>query len=532
MALGEYFDTYRDTIENNQLGVAPSLRFGIGTQTDITLAYYYLKTKSVTDYGQPTLTNIDNRPPPVGLNKYYGLANYDYSNWDTNWATFKIDHRFSSSLSLRNQLRWSNFKRDMEATIGVLNKTVDAVGNKVTATTPVERLLVTQTHNKARDNDDTVLINQTDLTWNVATGAIKHTVLGGMEFSSEELDRQNYTFIDPATGKAPTATTLLLHPDPYAFVNYTKTPNQRSIAEADTVALYLQDQLQLSQQWKALLGVRWDRLDSTVQTQNALTGVIVNGGGPFSRTDDMWSGRAGLIWQPTDAQSYYISGGNSYNPSGQLGVYGANGTNLTATNDDLEPEENRIYEVGSQWDFNPGVSLRAAAFRNEKINQRIPPSRARIFHRYLAGSAVSMASSPALAGSLTPNWDIYGAFAWLHGEIVKSNVPATEGKEPDGTPYTSGNVWTIYRLGGGWEIGGGAFASAGWYLNDANTARVPSYIRLDATIAYVRPKYEIRLNIINLTDEVYYVGGYENSGNRVIAGQPLTALVTGTYRFD
>ena len=73
----------------------------------------------------------------------------------------------------------------------------------------------------------------------------------------------------------------------------------------------------------------------------------------------MLSGRAGLIWQPTDAQSYYVSRGNSYNPSGELGVYGATGTNLNAANEDLDPEENRNYEIGAQWDFATALQLRA-----------------------------------------------------------------------------------------------------------------------------------------------------------------------------
>jgi catecholate siderophore receptor len=134
------------------------------------------------------------------------------------------------------------------------------------------------------------------------------------------------------------------------------------------------------------------------------------------------------------------------------------------------------------------------------------------------------------SGRLTPNWDLYGAFAWMNGEIIKSNNPSTEGKEPYGVPRTSGNFWTIYRLGHGWEVGGGAFASAGWWLNDANTARAPAYVRWDATIGYVQPRYEVRVNVLNVFDTVYYIGGYENSGNRVLPGQALTGLLTLTLK--
>ncbi len=38
--------------------------------------------------------------------------------------------------------------------------------------------------------------------------------------------------------------------------------------------------------------------------------------------------------------------------------------------------------------------------------------------------------------------------------------------------------------------------------------------------AYVQRQYEVRLNLTNLVDKVYYVGGYNNSPNRVLPGYP------------
>ena len=547
VALGEDSNTYRDTVENKQVGVAPSIKFGIGTPTELTLSYYYLQTDGQTDYGQPTL--FINSPtvgffgiPPVGMDTYYGLANHDYSKWDTNIATARIDHRFSDTLSVRNTTRWASYKREMEATIATLNAT-DANGNPVTRSTPLNLLLANRIHNKARDNDDDVLINQTELTWKVETGAIKHTVLTGLELAREKLDRQNYDFDgDPATTgiQAPSALTPLLGPNPYTSLAYTKTPNDNNVSEADTVAVFVQDQLEFSPAWKALLGVRWERYDSSAKQTDIATGTTVVGmdGNPidFSRVDEMVSGRVGLIWQPGDAQSYYISAGNSYNPSGELGVYGATGTNLSnQAIASLDPEENRNYELGAQWDFANGVQVRTAIFRNEKINARLTDPI--LLTTVLEGKRRVDGIELSVAGRLASNWDIYAAAALMRGEIVEAAPPTgtarpTEGNVPWGVPYASGNVWTIYRLGGGWEIGGGAFASSSFWLDDQNLGKAPGYVRYDATAAYVQRKYDVRLNLLNITDKVYYVGGYQNSPNRVLPGQPLTALVSFNYRFD
>jgi catecholate siderophore receptor len=250
--------------------------------------------------------------------------------------------------------------------------------------------------------------------------------------------------------------------------------------------------------------------------------------GPFERTDIMLSGRAGLIWQPAENQSYYFASGNSFNPSGELGVYGATGTNLSAINEALEPEENRSAEVGAQWDL-AAVQVRTSIFRNEKINARMNDPL--LGTTVLAGKRRVDGIELQVTGQINPNWSIYSGLAWMEGEIV-TGPPAVQGKVPLGVPELSGNVWTVYRFDDGFEVGGGIRYSSSFWLNDANTGEVPSYTVFDATAAYVQPNYEVRLNLYNLTDKTYYVGGYNNNPNRVLPGAPRSVSVAFLYRFD
>jgi catecholate siderophore receptor len=535
-ALVEDSDYYRYPQGVEKTGIAPSFRFGIGERLDVTLSYYYLKTKDVTDYGQPTLFTAGTGffgMPNVSPKNYYGFANHDFTDHETQIATARIEYRLNDSMSLRNVTRWANYQRDLEATISTLNKT-DANGKAVTVNTPRELLLVQRNHDKGRtrNNDDDVLINQTDLTWRVVTGSVKHTVLGGVEIAQEKLNRFNYNLdADPATAgvQTPTATTSFLNPDPSTALSYTKAPNQRAIGEADTIAFYTQDQLELNPRWKAVLGLRWEHYSASARTED-LTGTTPgNNTGPFSRTDDMLSGRAGLIWQPTAAQSYYVAVGNSYNPSGELGVYGATGTNLNVTNDDLDPEENRNYEIGSQWDWR-SLTLRSSIFRNEKINQRIQND---VGATILGGKRRVDGIELRLAGHITPNWEVISSIAWMSGEIISAgaNQQNLVGNRPLGVPSEAGSLWTVYKLGGGFEVGGGAFWSQEKFLDDGNLGQIPEYTRWDATVAYVQKQYEIRLNFMNLTDELYYYGGYQNSPNRVLPGAPREVFLTLRYNF-
>ena len=97
----------------------------------------------------------------------------------------------------------------------------------------------------------------------------------------------------------------------------------------------------------------------------------------------------------------------------------------------------------------------------------------------------------------------------------------------------AGSVWTVYKLGGGWEIGGGLRGQKGTWLTDTNLpgSQIPDYVLLDAMVAYVQPKWEVRLNGYNLGDKTYYIGGYQNNPNRVLPGEPRTYAVQLRYMF-
>jgi catecholate siderophore receptor len=533
VAMAEESGSFRYPQDVDKRGFAPSLRLGIGTGTEFSLSYYYLKTDDVTDYGQPTLTSNatggDAKMPPVSPRKYYGFVEHDFAEHETHIATARIDHRINQTVSIHNSLRVAKFKRDMEATIATLHN-LDANGNPVTPVTPKDLLLVRRRHDtgRNRNTDDDTIFNQTDLTWKFGTGGVRHTMITGLELGRERIDRSRYALdADPATPgiQVPEALTPLLHPDPDTRLSYARVPDTRALGTAETLAFYVQDQLELSEQWKALVGLRWERYKADVRTVNDSTRETTVG--PFKRKDNMVSARVGLIWQPTQRQSYYVSYANSYNPSGELGVYGGTSTSLSADTLHLDPEENRNYEIGAHWDITPGMQLRTAVFRTEKVNQRIENSITEVLE--LAGKRRVQGVELELAGHLASNWEILAGVAFNHGKIVRANV--NEGNTPLGVADAQGSVWTTYRLGGGWEVGGGVVASSGFNLTDANNGEVPGYAVVDLTAAYVQRSYEVRLNVYNVFDKTYYLGGYNNSPNRVLPGMPRAATVTLRYNF-
>jgi catecholate siderophore receptor len=580
IGLGEDSGSYRYPQGIRKWGLAPSFWTRIGDSTDLTVQYYYLNEKSVTDYGQPTdFVNVGKGTffgfSNVDPGTYYGFANNDFANYQTSIATAKLEHRFSDTLMVRSTLRWAGYQRQMEATITEGVSPTDALGRPVNANTPLSLLLVTRNHdtNRSRDNNDNALINQTEVVWKPTTGPIEHTVLGGVELGRERLNRHN-NLLDAnptlAGAQAPSVISPLLAPNYSDNISYTKIPNQLARSEGDSIAVYLQYQLEITKQVKALVGLREERYHAQASNQ-ALPGgtpVAATATGPFGRTDDMLSGRAGLIFQPSSTQSYYLSWGNSYNPSGQLDVgdsalAGAGGqvaqTNLNAINQNVGPEKNVNYEAGAQWDIGR-LQLRTAIFRNEKKNAReLDPTGTTTI---LAGKRRVDGIEFEASGAITRDWEVYSGVAIMHGKIIGSSpfgaltntngtptgpiadtaafcaLPTTNcinvnGNTPAEVPRIAGSIWTVYRLGGGWEIGGGIRGQQGAWLTDRNDpgSQIPGYVVLDATVAYIQPHYEIRLNGYNLTNRFYYAGGYNNRPDRVIPGQPRWGSMTLRYIF-
>jgi catecholate siderophore receptor len=580
VGLLENSDSYRYPEPIKKTGLAPSFWTKLGDDISATLSYYYLKEDSVTDYGQPALFINQGKGTFLGFSNvsprtYYGFANNDFSHYETSIATFKLEHDFSDSLKLKNTLRWANYKRQTEATIseGIAPTATD--GTPVTSATPLNLIQVIRNHdtNRSRDNDDDALINQTDLTLKATTGSIKHSILAGLELSRERLNRQNYLLdANPALAgvQAPSVTSLLISPALVGQQIYTKIPNLRAPAEGKSVAVILQDQIEFTEQWKALLGVRHERYSADARSISlAPPGTIgaTVATGPFSRTDNMLSGRAGLIWQPTEKLSFYASWSDSYNPSGELGTgdspTGFGGrtaqTNLSASSQNVDPEKNQNYEIGGQWDVGT-IQLRSAIFRNQKSNAREVDSTNTT--TVTDGKRRVEGIEFEASGAITQDWDIYSGIALMQGEIIEASpfgtianingsptgtitdvhafcaLPTTRclnvnGNTPFGVAKVSGNIWTVYRLGHGYEVGGGVRGQQGTWLTDRNDpgSQIPGYVILDATVAYVQPQYELRLNGNNLTDRLYYTGGYNQRPDRVLPGAPRSLSVTLRYYF-
>jgi catecholate siderophore receptor len=234
----------------------------------------------------------------------------------------------------------------------------------------------------------------------------------------------------------------------------------------------------------------------------------------------MLSHRLGFVWEPTEEQSYYFSYGTSFNPSAETFA-------LSTATVDLDPEEDRSFEVGAKVDFFAGsLAATAAIFRLEKTNARTTdpddPTR-----NILAGEQRTDGIELGVAGSITPKWKVSAAYAYLDATILKSNNVQNgrpiEGNSPQNVPRNSGVVWSTYNLTEAFEVGGGIFFSDHRFTDNAHTAKIPGYARFDAVVSYYHKYFDIQANLFNLFDKRYFESGQANSA---LPGVPFSGQIT------
>jgi catecholate siderophore receptor len=507
-AFGQSLGSTRDVMKNKDFGVAPELRFGIGTPTEITLSALIQRNNDMPDYG---IQALNGRPAPVPKNTFYGLTS-DRTIQDVQIFNAAIKHKFSADLTLTNQTQISHSMTDARETApqavltGPLSSSPALSNGNFTTLPPSDLFIKLQSHDRVIENH--AIYNDTMLEYKFNTGPLKHDLIAGVEVGHDSYTNQAYT-----RNNLPIVP-MLNPPIMGTPSNVTTTVGNYADSSANEIAAYLNDTITLTPHWKLIGGLRWDRFSAQIHN-------TVSAPAYASQTNYFTSVRTGVIYQPTDWQSYYVSYGTSFNPSLET---------LTVTNltQNLAPESTKSYEVGGKWDlFGGNISLTSAIFRQEMDNARTQVSPTEY---ELAGDIRVDGFQAGVTGHITDKWQIFGGYTYMDATILKA-ADGTQGHTPANTPRNTLTFWTTYAITPHWEIGGGPIYMSPRYASNTNYVKVPGYTRWDATAAYHAKKYDVRLNLLNLTNKYYYDALIPSDGGRSVPGIGRTLLATFNYRF-
>lgn len=500
--------SYRDYNFTNRWGLAPSIKFAFNPDTDLVLHLLYQQEDSVYDQGVPTFMG---RPADVPRKTYYGFIDDRLQKYETTVVTGIFNHRFTDEFRVRNTFRYGDYNREYRS---LLFSAIAGTNTRVNRTQAL------------RESPQQIFFNQTDFSFVKPIAGFKNQLMFGTEIGWEE-----FSFISKnSTGPASVTNIAIFNPVSASTIgagranDFTGKLDTNRIISTQTVAGYVLNQFELSPEWKILAGTRYDVFEAR-QTDRLTAGVLSN-------TAHQFSPRAGLVWQPTDRQSYYFSWGTSFNPTAET-------FNISLANARLDPERNYNYEVGGRIDlFDGRLSATGAIFRLEKTNARTVSQNDPNVN-ILAGEQRTDGAELGLAGQILPGWNISATYAYLDAEVIKSNTRQNsiltnatgillQGKRAVNVPEHSGVVWTTYHINPEWEVGGGVYFSTSRYADSLNEVTLPGYARIDLMAAYHHKYFDIQANAFNLFDKVYYDSGQARTA---LPGAPLSGRISIRFKY-
>jgi catecholate siderophore receptor len=492
-------DSYRDQQFLKREALSPSLLWKLDANTTLLVQGEYLSDRRLTDFGIPSYKGA---PVDVEPGTYFGAANardVDFSQARVKSLAVALDHRINANWSLRNAFRRYDYSLNRNNTlVGSVNEAAQTAS---------------LTHGNVRREEDGYF-NQTELTQRAEFFGMQHQLLYGVEIGKQDKDQVNRS-------KTNVATVNLFKPVlPVLQLAANVAPGTDNLGIMKNKSIYVQDLATLTPQWKLLAGVRYD--DFSQETRERRVGQK-----DLARTDQAWSPRAGLVYQPDGAASYYASFSKSFQPSGETFA-------LAANNAAIDPEETTNKEVGAKLDlFGGQATIGASLFRLQRSGIKATDPVTNIVMP--VGTQRTDGLELTFSGELGQGWQIASGLALMDAEIIKSiardDGQQVQGKRPTLTPKHSANLWLNKALGGGWFTGAGVNYQGDRFANPGNTTTLPGYTVVDAMVAYRTASFDVQLNVNNLFDREYIVSGHGSSKLLNMPGAPRNARITARYRF-
>ncbi len=233
--------------------------------------------------------------------------------------------------------------------------------------------------------------------------------------------------------------------------------------------------------------------------------------------------RAGLTWLFSDDVSVYALYDQSFFP--QFAKSYENKTFLPLTGYNLETGMKGYF-------FNKKLGLNLSAYHIVK-NNTITEDPLHNGFQIQTGQVISNGIDFDITGNISPALIVNANYGYTDAKITKDTDSSIVGLKNFGTPDHSGNLWLNYKfqdrkwkgvsLAVGYQYMGKRSAVR-YYNPDPATRFLPVYNLLDAAVSYSNEKFNISLNVYNITNINYATIGYFNSSTnewRYTPGEPV-----------
>ncbi|MBE9054322.1 TonB-dependent siderophore receptor [Nostocales cyanobacterium LEGE 11386] len=488
-------NSFVDFYENRQFSISPVVSVAIGERTRLTLEGDYTDTSFVPDFGLPAVgTVLPNPNGRIPRNRFTSDPDAR-NNRVIGRVGYRLEHQFSDNWSLQNAFR------------ATFSPSGSSSSDRYFVRTGFRENRILELRNFVFSNYEESYDLTADLIGEFSTGSIEHQLVFGVALSRYDLNIQN---------RIGTAAPLDLFNPVYGQAIGPLTPNADLSNLTDSLGIYVQDLVTLTENLKLMLGGRFDLFEQ--RNANFLAGTRTNQSG------DAFSPRVGVVYQPIEPISLYASYSRSFTPT----------TGTTFEGREFQPERGTQYEVGVKADLNDRLSATLALYDLTRSNVLTTDTRPGVPPGFSiqTGEQRSRGVELNIAGEILPGWNIIAGYAYTDAQITQDNrFPV--GNRLNNVPENAFNLWTTYEIQQG-ALQGLGFGLGLFYVGErqgdlGNNFQLPSYLRTDAAIFYKRDRFRAALNVRNLFD-INYFEAAENI-LRVYYGEPFTVQGTISWQF-
>lgn len=454
------------------LSLSPSLEARLGEGTTLLVRGEYTRRRYRPDPYLP----LDPSSFTYPSDRFYGEPGFPLARASGFTAQAELIHRFGAGVRLRQGLSVLGGRLRSE-TVGLAG--FDTLPGLLDRYAGIGR---------ERSTDYS---SQTELSVEGRRFGVRHRALIGVE-----LTREVYSIFFTNDGLDPIS---LSHPV-YGATRIIGDSATASHPENE-FGLYLQGLVDVGAHLKLMAGARLDANRTTQKAEWAalgLTGVIGR------QTTTHLSPRAGLVYQPSGALSFYAGWSRSFFP------------NLSTPGLDpkFPPEYGEQFEGGVREEVAGGRFVaNAAVYQITKRNKLEPIPNDSLGRSALSGRQRSRGVELDLQGAPLPGWNLVLAYSYTHAvQTVSADPSLPNDQQLSGVPRHAASLWTSYLVGSGslrgLEFGGGVYSWSAHEATFPHTVRVPGWQRLDLLLGYEWSRYRLQLNLDNATNTRYFLGNY------------------------
>ncbi|KPZ64702.1 Ferrichrome-iron receptor precursor [Pseudoalteromonas sp. P1-16-1b] len=496
-------DSYRDEVYTHKKVVTPSIYHQINASTSITYEFEYVDLAQLFDRGVVVLNDNFNTVPS---SRYLGNPN------DGDTQVYSRGHQVTLNHDINNE--WS-------LVVGANYRSSTLTGFSSDAELAPSRqslfddgqTLTRQQRYRDYDVDDTSL--KFELSGHFDTAGITHHLLIGADAYKYDLRTGLYRY----RGGNSTYTVDIYQPNynvarPEVGLLYENNEQQ------DAYGIYVQDQMDLTDKIKLLVGLRFDSVDQDILETKS--GVL------SSSSQSQVSPRVGLVYELNNAVTLYSSYSEGFLP---LSGTDANG-------DPFGFEYSDSFEVGAKFSYQ-GITGTLALFDATKSNMLVADP-VNVGFSAPIGRANSKGVELDLSTYITDDTKFNLSYAYIDAstanDIINADwgVPIKKGSPLVNVPKNNLNLTLSHQtavLGKELELGA-SYQYTSERLGDAAdlTFNLPSY-QLVGIFGQVNLTERTKLNISvnNIFDEEYAQSSY--NALWVYPGAPTQFKMSLAYQF-